>query len=80
MRHLDPYASSELVSPLTEISMPTDLTELIITLERTRCLGTCPVYKLTISGDGTVVYEGKDFVKVKGMKKSRVSPLKIREA
>jgi hypothetical protein len=64
-------------SRLTEISLPANLSDLSITLERTMCFGTCPVYSLTLSGDGTVVYEGKDFVKIKGIQKSRVSPQKI---
>ena len=37
-----------------------------ITLERTLCFGTCPDYKVTIRGDGTVTYEGRHFVRVTG--------------
>ncbi len=33
-----------------------------ITLERTGCYGTCPIYSLTIYGDGKVTYEGKRHV------------------
>jgi len=51
--------------------------ELIITLERTACFGTCPIYTLTIHGDGTVVYEGKDFVKIRGIEESIISQEKI---
>ena len=29
-----------------------------VTLERTACRGNCPVYALTVNGDGTVEYEG----------------------
>jgi hypothetical protein len=46
--------------------------ELVITLERTTCLGTCPAYKLTIREDGTVVYEGKKFVRITGTKQSNI--------
>jgi hypothetical protein len=38
----------------------------VITLERGACFGSCPVYKLTIYDDGTVEYEGKEFVRVRG--------------
>jgi hypothetical protein len=38
----------------------------VITLERTACLGTCPVYSVRISSDGRVDYEGKQFVRVVG--------------
>jgi hypothetical protein len=44
-----------------------------ITLERWGCFGTCPVYKLSISGDGSVVYQGKAYVNSEGIHKSRIS-------
>jgi len=37
------------------------------------------IYTLTIHGDGTVVYEGKDFVKTKGREESIISQEKIEE-
>jgi len=40
--------------------------DLMITLERTECFGACPVYKLTITADGAVVFEGRSFVKQEG--------------
>jgi hypothetical protein len=51
-------------------SMPPN--QCLITLERTACLGTCPVYKLAIYKDGSVVYEGKEYVRVKGVEKYRI--------
>jgi len=53
--------------------------DLLITLERTACFGTCPIYKLTISGDGTVIYEGQDFVQVKGEQTASLSPAQIQD-
>jgi len=38
----------------------------IITLERTRCFGWCPVYKITIFSDGTVRYFGEYCVEKEG--------------
>src|SRR5438874_5211600 len=38
-----------------------------ITLERTVWFGTCPSYKLTISSDGTVTFEGRQYTKTKGL-------------
>jgi hypothetical protein len=38
----------------------------VITLERTTCYGTCPEYSLTILGNGTVIYEGRNYVAVVG--------------
>jgi len=40
--------------------------DLMITLERTACFGFCPDYKLTITADGSVVFEGRRFVKQEG--------------
>jgi hypothetical protein len=43
-----------------------------MTLERTQCYGSCPAYKVSIRSDGTVNYEGKEFVRVKGLQSSTV--------
>lgn len=37
--------------------------ETVITLERTVCLGSCPSYRLAVYGDGTVIFEGRAYVK-----------------
>jgi len=50
-----------------------------ITLERTMCFGTCPVYTLTIYGDGRVEYEGKKFVKVTDMQKTTIPQDKVNQ-
>jgi len=44
-----------------------------ITLERTTCFGTCPVYQLTIHRSGKVEYEGKAHVWEEGRRTSRIS-------
>ena len=51
----------------------------VITLQRTECFGTCPVYKLTIFADGKVLYEGIRHVKKKGKIKSRISQVKLQQ-
>jgi hypothetical protein len=51
----------------------------VITLERTACFGTCPVYKLEIFADGKVVYEGKDFVKRKGKLQGRITKAAVQQ-
>jgi len=43
-----------------------------ITLERTACLGSCPDYKITIRGNGTVRYEGRAYVAVKGIRTTAI--------
>lgn len=71
-----------LVSCALTAPLPTptpDYSSLIITLERTPCFGTCPAYKLTVYGDGRVVYEGSMFVAVDGQQTATISPNDVRE-
>lgn len=51
----------------------------VITLERTRCYGMCPSYKITISADGSVTFEGRHFVKEVGIVKSTISRERLQE-
>jgi hypothetical protein len=46
-------------------------------MERTECFGPCPNYSVIITGDGTVTYEGKKFVKVKGKRVLKISQEKL---
>ena len=54
-------------------------TDVIITMYRSVCFGACPVYSLTIYGNGTVVYEGEMYVNVTGEQTSEISQEKIQE-
>lgn len=45
----------------------------LIQMERTVCFGTCPSYELTIHGNRSVVFEGKEFVAHKGTKEGKIS-------
>ena len=51
----------------------------IIKLQRGPCFGPCPIYKVTIYDNGTVIYNGEEFVKTKGKHKINISKEKIRE-
>jgi hypothetical protein len=55
-----------------------DLKGLMIRLERTQCYGSCPAYTITIHGDGRVEYRGKEHVKVKELRNSRVDTAAIK--
>jgi acetamidase/formamidase len=44
-----------------------------ITLERTACFGTCPIYKLTIASDGSVTFQGQRFTKTTGTAKGKIT-------
>jgi hypothetical protein len=43
-----------------------------VTLERTYCMGACPVYSVTVHGDGRLEYNGVDNVAVTGPRQSHV--------
>ena len=45
----------------------------VVTLERTPCFGSCPVYRVTISRSGLVHYQGKRFVADSGADSARIS-------
>ena len=53
--------------------------DLQITLQRTFCLGDCPVYKLEIDAAGLVTFEGTEFTQKKGLAKGGISHEKIRQ-
>lgn len=50
-----------------------------ITLEREPCLGSCPDYKVTILGDGSARYEGRGYVRVKGLRKTRIQMSEVQK-
>ena len=52
---------------------------LVATLERTGCYGECPVYRLTVSSDGSVVYVGTRWVKVLGRQVYKLSDAQLAE-
>ena len=56
-----------------------DLDDLVVTLERTACFGTCPVYTLNVYGNGTVVYEGEEYVETQGRVETAIDQEKIRQ-
>ena len=62
-----------------QTSTPTDLEDVVITIERGACFGPSPVYSLTIYGNGTVIYEGEMWVNVTGKQISQISQDKVKE-
>jgi hypothetical protein len=59
----------------TAVAFPArvDRSDLEIRLDRTSCFGSCPDYAVSISGDGTVQYEGRLFVAIPGHHTAHVS-------
>ena len=47
----------------------------MIRLERTSCLGRCPIYTVTIDARGTVTYSGEKHVRVVGRRTAEVDPV-----
>ena len=55
-----------------------DPQSVVIRLERGSCYGSCPVYGVTLYGDGTVRYDGKDHVRVRGSQTAVIAPGAVR--
>jgi hypothetical protein len=51
-----------------------EASEGVITLERTACFGSCPMYTVSIFEDGTVLYNGIRFVDVTGEQTAQIDP------
>ncbi len=68
-------------NPQAQQSAPTQIIpkDTVITLERTGCNGSCPIYKLRISADGSLAYDGQMYVKTKGIVRSTVSQEQLRQ-
>lgn len=60
--------------PTVHVPVPLGPLESVqITLDRSGCYGTCPIYDVTIRGDGTVAYSGGSFVLVEGEHRAATS-------
>ena len=60
---------------LVRVAAPQDApvpADTLISLRRTSCLGTCPVYTVTIDAGGTVTFTGEKFVRVVGRRTARI--------
>jgi hypothetical protein len=68
----DEVDANELGTPAA-IAASTIDSDTRVMLERTECYGSCPVYSLSIAGDGTIAYFGKKYVNVKGPASKQVS-------
>jgi Domain of unknown function (DUF6438) len=55
-----------------------DWTSLRIVLERGVCLGSCPSYTVQIAGDGSVIYQGRACVAVRGEQRARIAADAVR--
>jgi hypothetical protein len=51
--------------------------QLVATMERTACYGTCPMYKIRVWSDGLVEWEGGGFVKQIGKATATLTPAEL---
>lgn len=58
---------------------PTDIHNVVIMLQRSGCFGICPVYNVTIYGNGTVMYTGVVNVNTTGIQNSTISETQVRQ-
>jgi Domain of unknown function (DUF6438) len=70
---------SLLFGPTASFPPPNSIENVVITLERTVCFGSCPDYTLTIYGNGSLIYEGRNFVAVTGQQTSNISKDHVQE-
>jgi len=66
--------------PVAKTAFPAikDWSSLKITLTRSMCYGTCPDYRVEITGEGTVEFDGRQFVAVPGHHTERIRPEAVR--
>jgi hypothetical protein len=64
--------------PLAPLTTPPDLANTVIQLERTMCFGSCPTYRVTVYGNGVVVWAGEDNIAVPGPRITVVSTDTVR--
>lgn len=75
-----PPARSELATQdgFSFEGQPLDASQIALTLSRTECYGTCPIYTVTLHGDGRVDWEGRKYVTEIGERHGRVEPQVVR--
>jgi hypothetical protein len=67
------HSSAPAPSPEPEASASRDGSAPVVTLERTPCFGSCPVYSLSVSRSGVVRFDGKKFVRHTGPDSAKIS-------
>lgn len=55
----------------------TSIASPVVTLKRTHCFGTCPVYELSVFADGTVEWNGKQYVGTVGEASAMLSKQQV---
>lgn len=53
--------------------------DIVITIQRSSCYGSCPIYSAKIYADGRVLYVGKEFVKETGERRFKIAPERVQQ-
>jgi TonB family protein len=69
------------IVPKTRVPFPTvrDWNSVRIRLTRDACFGACPDYSVEVRGDGTVLYEGREHVALRGSHRAAIPKERVRE-
>ena len=67
----------EAVPPAAEVNQSVAGAQPAITLERTACFGSCPVYRISVTSSGAVRYEGKAHVRRLGPDSTHIARQEI---
>jgi hypothetical protein len=71
----EPPAAVDPVEPGAGVK---DWNTVVLRLERGPCFGRCPIYNVEIRGDGSVAYEGVNFVAATGEQTRQIAPEAVR--
>lgn len=71
--HLLPLAALAAAQPVPAAAQVTS-----ISYETTACFGYCPIYRVTVSADGSGLFEGRRFSAFQGQRRFRITPAQFR--
>lgn len=66
------------LGPSAALTRPVARDDFAISLERSACFGRCPAYKLRITADGAVTFDGETNVARPGHHRARISRVAVR--
>jgi hypothetical protein len=75
--YLASCARNQAASPPADRSSESAATAPAITLERTACFGSCPVYTISVSSSGEVQYEGRAHVRKVGPATAKIPAVRV---
>ena len=76
---LDAFSTEFTLEVDIEATVETPAGGTMITLERTACFGTCPIYTVSIDENGRILYNGLDFVTATGEQTAEIDPQQVQE-